>query len=168
MKAALIALAALLAGPLWAAPPAAPASPAPTTFEIDRATALTLLARPDRLAGELWLAHPDAEAIKARARGEKVDRPPPPPGLILRGLKAGGWADQLGLRDGDVLQRLDGSEVDGAASLLAVALRLNARLMIGGGWGFDAQVLRDGRPLTLRYVVHEGQTAEPAPTPTQE
>lgn len=160
MRAALIALAALLPGPLltgspWAAPAApAAASPAPTSFEIDRATALALLARPDRLAGELWLAHPDAEAIKARARGEKVKGPPPPAGLELRGIQPGSTVHGLGLRNHDVLQALDGTAIDGLPTLVAVALRLQARLVEGGGWGFDARLVRDGRPLALRYTVN--------------
>lgn len=145
-----------------AAPPAEAAATGP--IAIDREQALAALARPDRLAGQLWVASPGAEAIKARARGETVEGPPPPEGLELRGVKPGGWPHRLGLRTGDVLQRLDGTDIDGLPTLIAVALRLRARLAGEPGWTFDALILRDGRPSTLRYTV-EGPPPSGPPKP---
>lgn len=159
-------LALTLAGaPVFAAPPdgagspstGSPASGSPSTVIVERGAALAALRRVDRLAEGFYLAHPDADAMKARARGEAVAARVAPPGLTLRGLRPDGWAGQLALRDGDILQRLDGTPVDGAAALLAVALRLHARLMGGAGWHFEAELLRDGRPLTLRYVIQDEQ-----------
>lgn len=150
-----LALCAALAlgGSAAAAPPAPPPTPSEAPITIERDAARALLGRPDRLAGELWLAHPGAEAMKARARGEAVDGPPPPAGLELRGIRPGSHVHRLGLRAGDVLQRLDGTAIDGLPTLIAVALRLRARLADGAGWGFTVDLVRDGQPRTLRYTV---------------
>lgn len=70
---------------------------------------------------------------------------------------------RLGLRAGDVLQRLDGTAIDGLPTLIAVALRLRARLADGAGWGFTAELVRDGQPRTLRYTVTAPRTAGAPP-----
>lgn len=120
---------------------------------IERAAALDALGRVDRLVDGFYLAHPDAEAMKARARGEAVSGPPAPEGLALHGVQPHSWVGQLGLREGDILQRLDDSPTDTPSALMAAAWRLRGRLSEEADWRFEAEIVRDGRPLTLRYVV---------------
>ncbi len=124
---------------------------------IEREAALDAMGRIDRLVDGFYLAYPDAEAMKARARGETVSGPPPPAGLALHGVQTDSWVGQLGLREGDILQRLDGSPIDSPTALMAAAWRLRGRLAEGADWAFEAQIVRDGRPQTLRYVVRGTQ-----------
>lgn len=153
--------------------PTAPAIARPLAdggYLIHRATLLPLVDEPDRLAGEVWLAWPGAERMKALARGEKVRGPAPPTGLELRGIRPGSPIHGLGLRSGDVLQRLDGAAIDGLPILIAVGWRLRARLLAGGGWDFEAGISRAGKPLVLRYRVDGGarpEAAAPEPAPTE-
>ena len=124
---------------------------------LSRTATLDALGRIDHLMQGFYLAHPDAEAMKARARGETVEGPPPPAGLALHGVRADSWVARLGLREADVLQRLDGTLIDSPTALLSAGWRLRGRLEDGAGWGFEADIVREGRPMTLRYVVRNGE-----------
>jgi len=135
------------------APSDAPApAPAQRVAVIDRASVLALFQDPDPLAGEVWFAMPDAKMIQDEARGEKVYTVPTP-GIELRGIPIGSRLYRAGLRAGDIIQRLDGTEIGRVSDLAFVGLRLRARLMMGDGWTFQIGILRRDRPLTLTYRV---------------
>lgn len=159
----------LLAGPAAAAPDAGPPAPLvravdAQTFEIDRDAARRLFADPSALRGEVALARPDAEAIKARARGERPPPGPPPTGLVLERVAPGSLPHRLGLRTGDRVEQVDGVPIADGPPLIALGWRMRARLLAPGDWAFDVHLVRDGRARVLRYRVR-GPT-EPPPDPS--
>jgi general secretion pathway protein C len=64
-------------------------------------------------------------------------------GLRLTRVPAGSLLTEAGLRAGDVLTRINGTEIDGMATLIGLWPRLQ------GATDLRAEVLRDGRPLSI-------------------
>ena len=59
-------------------------------------------------------------------------------------MKAGGAADQLGLRNGDVVQEVDGQALDGMATVMRLFGQIQTLPRV------KVTVLRDGRKLDVR------------------
>jgi general secretion pathway protein C len=64
-------------------------------------------------------------------------------GLRLTRVPAGTLLTEAGLRAGDVLTRINGTEIDGMATLIGLWPRLQ------GATDLHAEILRDGRPLSI-------------------
>jgi type II secretion system protein C len=64
-------------------------------------------------------------------------------GLRLTRVPANSLLTEAGLRAGDVLTRINGTEIDGMATLIGLWPRLQ------GATDLRAEVLRDGRPLSI-------------------
>jgi S1-C subfamily serine protease len=75
----------------------------------------------------------------------------PEGGFRLAQLRAGSFFERIGLRTNDVVLRVDGRPINGVedASAAYAWLRVTNK--------FTIDVLRDGRPLTLRYVIAPAQ-----------
>jgi S1-C subfamily serine protease len=71
----------------------------------------------------------------------------PEGGFRLAAVRPGSFFERLGLRANDVVLRVDGRPINGVedASAAYAWLRVTDK--------FSVEVLRNGRPLTLRYVV---------------
>jgi S1-C subfamily serine protease len=74
-------------------------------------------------------------------------------GFRLEQVRTGSFIERIGLRTNDVLLRVDGRPINGVddASAAYAWLRVTSK--------FTVEVLRDGRPVTLRYVVSPAMTA---------
>lgn len=72
-------------------------------------------------------------------------------GFRLAQLRAGSFFERIGLRTNDVVLRVDGRPINGVedASAAYAWLRVTSR--------FTVDVVRDGHPLTLRYVIAPAQ-----------
>ncbi len=122
-------LAVLLAAPL--------ARPLPDgAVEVDRARALALFADPSPLWGQVQGAPLYAETGGWLSVRDLV-------GIRVWGIRPGTEVHQLGLRDGDVVQRVAGRRVAGLAHLPALAGRVER--IVRAGCPVQVQVLRDGR-----------------------
>jgi S1-C subfamily serine protease len=75
----------------------------------------------------------------------------PDGGFRLTQVRGGSFFERIGLRTNDVVLRVDGRPVNGVddASAAYAWLRVTNK--------FSVDVLRDGRPMTLRYVVAPAQ-----------
>jgi hypothetical protein len=65
-------------------------------------------------------------------------------GLAISKVRPGSFAHGLGLRDGDVVHRVDGQPITTVADALGVMTKPRPR-------DVDVDLTRDGRPTTLRY-----------------
>ncbi|MCB9539622.1 MAG: hypothetical protein H6704_25705 [Myxococcales bacterium] len=125
-------LAVLLAAPL--------AHPLPDgAIAFDRARALALFADPSPLWGQVQGAPLYAETGGWLSVRDLV-------GIRVWGIRPGTEVHQLGLRDGDVVQRVAGRRVAGLAHLPALAGRVEQA--VRAGCPVRVQVLRSGQPLT--------------------
>jgi S1-C subfamily serine protease len=71
----------------------------------------------------------------------------PQGGFRIAALRQGSFLERMGLRAGDIILRVDGRPLNGVddASAAYAWVRVTDR--------FTVEVVRAGRPLTLRYVV---------------
>ena len=65
-------------------------------------------------------------------------------GVAVRRLAAGTVLSDVGLRVGDVITEINGTQIDGLATLMGLYGRLQGEKLI------DATVLRDGQPVSLK------------------
>jgi type II secretory pathway component PulC len=77
----------------------------------------------------------------------------PEGGFRLAAVRSGSFFERIGLRANDVVVRVDGRTIKGIddASAAYAWLRVTNK--------FSVEVLREGRPLTLRYVISQPMTA---------
>jgi hypothetical protein len=77
----------------------------------------------------------------------------PEGGFRIAAVRQGSFFDRIGLRPNDVVLRVDNRPINGVedASAAYAWLRVTNK--------FSVDVLRDGRPLTLRYVISQPMTA---------
>jgi general secretion pathway protein C len=77
----------------------------------------------------------------------------PEGGFRVAAVRQGSFFDRIGIRQNDVVLRVDGRTINGVedASAAYAWLRVTNK--------FSVEVLRDGRPLTLRYVISQPMTA---------
>jgi S1-C subfamily serine protease len=77
----------------------------------------------------------------------------PEGGFRLASVRAGSFFERIGLRPNDVVLRVDGRPINGVddASAAYAWLRVTDR--------FSVEVLRNGRPMTLHYVIQQPMTA---------
>ena len=77
----------------------------------------------------------------------------PEGGFRLAAVRPGSFFDRIGLRANDVVLRVDGRPINGIddASAAYAWLRVTNK--------FSVEVLREGRPVTLRYVISQPLTA---------
>jgi S1-C subfamily serine protease len=68
-------------------------------------------------------------------------------GFRLTSLRPGSFFERIGLRPGDVVVRVDGRPINAAEDASAAYAWLKVTNH------FSVEVLRGGRPLTLRYVI---------------
>jgi S1-C subfamily serine protease len=68
-------------------------------------------------------------------------------GFRLSRLRSGSFVERMGLRVGDIILRVDGRPINSAddASAAYAWLRVTDH--------FTVELVRDGRPITLRYVI---------------
>ncbi len=125
-----------LAPPADARPAATPppAEPVPPAIEVPKASVERYLANlPDVLESALAVPkYRDAD------NGQRVIE-----GFELRQVRPGGAADQLGLRDGDVIQEVNGQPLDG----MATVMRLFGQIQ--GMAQAKVTVLRAGQKITF-------------------
>jgi S1-C subfamily serine protease len=77
----------------------------------------------------------------------------PEGGFRLAAVRPGSFFERIGLHPNDVVLRVDGRALNGIddASAAYAWLRVTDR--------FSVDILRDGRPVTLRYVIAQPMTA---------
>jgi len=77
----------------------------------------------------------------------------PEGGFRLAAVRPGSFFERMGLRVNDVVMRVDGRTINGVddASAAYAWLRVADR--------FTVELVREGRPLTLRYVIQQPMTA---------
>ena len=77
----------------------------------------------------------------------------PSGGFRLAAVRPGSFFERIGLRPNDVVLRVDGRPINGVedASAAYAWLRVTNQ--------FAVEILRDGRPVTLRYVIQQPMTA---------
>jgi S1-C subfamily serine protease len=75
-------------------------------------------------------------------------------GFRLMRIAPGSFADRIGLLTGDIVLRIDGRPINGVedASAAYAWLRITDK--------FTVEVVRDGRPVKLRYVITGAATAQ--------
>ena len=138
--------------PAATAPVATPVTPsAPATAPV--ASAVT----PDRRSGPAMMI-PRADLDRAlgdfAALSQDVQvTQQPEGGFRLAAVRPGSFFERIGLRPNDVVLRVDGRPLNGIddASAAYAWLRVTDR--------FTVDLVRDGRPLTLRYVIAQPMTA---------
>jgi hypothetical protein len=146
-----------------AAPPAAP-SPAATAPVVSPVTpsapttpAVVAAVTPDRRPVAAMLiprADLDRELGDFAALSQDVQvSQQPEGGFRIAAVRGGSFFERIGLRANDVVLRVDGRPINGVedASAAYAWLRVTNK--------FSVEVLRDGRPLTLRYVISQPMTA---------
>ena len=65
-------------------------------------------------------------------------------GVAVRRLATGTVLSDVGLRQGDVITEINGTQIDGLATLMGLYSRLQGEKQL------DATILRDGQPMSLR------------------
>jgi general secretion pathway protein C len=112
--------------------PAAEAPPAPRTMEkreVER-----------RLAGEMTRILADTALAPVMEDGRIA-------GMTLTRIAEGTVLSDAGLRAGDVLKEVNGTRIDGMATLLGLWTRLRSATEL------NAVVLRNGQPVSLRVTL---------------
>lgn len=123
--------------PLPAASPSAPATPpAPERGEDAPPRVMDRAEVQRRLGTEIPRILAETAVRPVREDGHVV-------GLRLTRVPAGTLLTEAGLRVGDVLTRINGTEIDGMATLIGLWPRLQ------GATDLHAEVLRDGHPLSI-------------------
>jgi len=126
--------------------PSAPATPpvaAAVTSARKPVTAMLLpRAELDRALGDFASLSQDVQVAQQ-----------PEGGFRLAAVRPGSFFERMGLRPNDVVLRVDGRTINGVddASAAYAWLRVADR--------FTVELLRDGRPLTLRFVIQQPMTA---------
>lgn len=143
-RAAIAAPAAVAAAPAVSAPAAvatAPAVSAPAAVAPAAPAGPLVLARAelDRELGDFGSL---SQQLQVAAQPEG--------GFRLSQVRGGSFFERIGLRTNDVLVRVDGRPINGVDDASAAYAWLRVANQ------FTVEVLRDGRPLTLRYVVSAG------------
>ncbi|MDB4969541.1 MAG: ral secretion pathway protein GspC, partial [Myxococcales bacterium] len=132
------------AAPPTAAAPTAPATaPVAPSVSADRKPVTAVLIARAELDRELGDFGALSQNIQVAAQ--------PDGGFRLAQVRAGSFFERIGLRTNDVVVRVDGRSINGVddASAAYAWLRVTNR--------FSVEVVRDGRPMTLRYVVAPAQ-----------
>jgi serine protease Do len=70
-------------------------------------------------------------------------------GAFVQDVEAGGPADKAGIKSGDVIRKFDGQTMENAAQLRALVTNTNP------GTSVSLEILRDGKPLTVRVTLGE-------------
>jgi type II secretory pathway component PulC len=112
----------------------ATSTPTATTVEVPRATVEKYLANlSDLLASALAVPH-----YSESATGQKTMD-----GFTISRIKEGGAAEQVGLRDGDVVQEINGQPLDDMSAVMALFGRLPTMTQA------KVRLLRAGKPMTI-------------------
>jgi general secretion pathway protein C len=122
---------------LPAAPPSAPATPPAPEHGEDAPPRVMDRAEVQRRLGT------EIPRILAETAVRPVTKDGRVVGLRLTRVPAGTLLTEAGLRAGDVLTRINGTEIDGMATLIGLWPRLQ------GATDLRAEVLRDGRPFSI-------------------
>jgi type II secretory pathway component PulC len=132
-----------VATPVTPSAPATPAVAAAVTAD-RRPVAAMLIPRADldRELGDFAALSQDVQVTQQ-----------PEGGFRVAAVRQGSFFDRIGIRQNDVVLRVDGRTLNGVedASAAYAWLRVTNK--------FSVEVLRDGRPLTLRYVISQAMTA---------
>jgi type II secretory pathway component PulC len=129
--------------PVTPTAPATPAVAATVTPARQRVTAMVVpRADLDRALGDFAALSQDVQVAQQ-----------PQGGFRLSAVRAGSFFERIGLRANDVVLRVDGRPINGIedASAAYAWLRVTNR--------FNVELVRDGRPVTLRYVISQPMTA---------
>jgi Do/DeqQ family serine protease len=70
-------------------------------------------------------------------------------GALVEDVTPGGPADKAGIKNGDVIRKLNGQTVEGSEQLTAMVTNVNP------GTEVKLDILRDGQPMTIRLVLGE-------------
>jgi Do/DeqQ family serine protease len=70
-------------------------------------------------------------------------------GALVEDVTPGGPADRAGIKNGDVIRKLNGQTVEGSEQLTAMVTNVNP------GTEVKLDILRDGQPMTIRLVLGE-------------
>jgi serine protease Do len=73
-------------------------------------------------------------------------------GALVQDVIAGGAADKAGIKNGDVIRKINGQQVDDADQFTALVTNLNP------GAEATLEILRDGQPLTIKVTLGERPT----------
>jgi S1-C subfamily serine protease len=124
--------------------PSAPATPAVAAAVNPRPGTALLIPRADldRALGD----------FAALSQDVQVDQQPAG-GFRLVSVRSGSFFERIGLRPNDVILRVDGRAINGVddASAAYAWLRVTNQ--------FTVDILRNGRPVALRYVISQPMTA---------
>ena len=124
--------------------PSGPATPSAAVTSGRRPVAAMLIPRADldRELGDFATLSQDVQ-VAAQPEG----------GFRIAAVRSGSFFERIGLRPNDVVLRVDGRAINGVedASAAYAWLRVTNK--------FSVDVMRDGRPLTLRFVISQSMTA---------
>jgi serine protease Do len=70
-------------------------------------------------------------------------------GALVQDVSAGGPADKAGIKNGDVIRKLNGQTVEGNSQLTAMITDMNP------GTQVTMDIIRDGQPMTIRVTLGE-------------
>lgn len=82
----------------------------------------------------------------------KQFKAPDTAGALVQDVLAGGPAEKAGIKNGDVIRKLNGQQVDDADQFTALITNLNP------GTETTLEILRDGQPLTIKVTLGERPT----------
>jgi len=77
-------------------------------------------------------------------------------GALVQDVTRGGPADKAGLKNGDVVRKINGQNVDGSSQLTAMVTNMNP------GTEVTMDIIRDGQPMTVRVTLAERPANLPA------
>jgi serine protease Do len=70
-------------------------------------------------------------------------------GALVQDVSPGGPADKVGIKNGDVIRKLDGRTIQGSGQLTATVTNMNP------GTEVTLDILRDGKPMTIHLTLGE-------------
>ena len=70
-------------------------------------------------------------------------------GALIQDVTPGGPADKAGIKNGDVIRKLNGQTVEGSGQLTAMVTNMNP------GTEVRLDIIRDGQPITIRITLGE-------------
>jgi serine protease Do len=79
----------------------------------------------------------------------KQFKAPDTSGALVQDVSAGGPADKAGIKNGDVIRRLNGQQIDDSGQLQALITNLNP------GSEATLDILREGQPMTIKVTLGE-------------
>jgi serine protease Do len=79
----------------------------------------------------------------------KQFKAPDTAGALVEDVSAGGPADKAGIKNGDVIRKLNGQQIDDAGQLTALITNLNP------GAEANLDILREGQPVTIKVTLGE-------------